>query len=110
MGSWDRTDGWLAKVLQDDHLLRFGSLIMGREWSDRFEMVTGITENGQVVVTSHPRDEYATDTFALRLPTGLIVAIGEAIKPGPGSDEVKRLEEALAVERKRVDSILEARR
>ena len=109
MADWNRTDGWLAKVVSDDRLLRFGSLVMGREWSDRFEYVTGIGEGGQVEVTSTPRDMVAESTFALRLPTGLIYAIGEAIKPGPGSDEVKRLEEALAIERKRVDLILEAR-
>jgi hypothetical protein len=42
----------------------------------------------------------------LQYPQGVLAAIAEAVKPGPSQGEVKRLEEALAVERGRVDELL----
>lgn len=49
------------------------------------------------------------DTAGLRLPAGAWQAICEhATPPGPSAGEVARLEEALAVERSRVDRTLAA--
>lgn len=42
----------------------------------------------------------------LALPKGVLEAIAEHVKPGPSQGEIKRLEEALTIERARVDDLL----
>lgn len=48
------------------------------------------------------------EPIELRFPEGVLEAIAELVKPGPSQGEVRRLEEALAIERERVDKTLEA--
>jgi tRNA(Ile2) C34 agmatinyltransferase TiaS len=43
------------------------------------------------------------------LPTSALKAIAERLKPGASAGEVKRLEDALEVERRRVDDVLRRR-
>jgi hypothetical protein len=49
----------------------------------------------------------ASDFRGLLVPRGVLDAVAEAVKPGPSPGEVARLEEALEVERARVDRLLE---
>lgn len=77
--------------------------------ADRVEVVTGFEADGRPV-TEQLDPAVVHDFRGLLLPAEAIQALAEAVKPGPSQGEVARLEEALAVERRRVDDTLAAGR
>jgi hypothetical protein len=80
-------------------------LILHRRVGDRFEVVTEIAEGGHAVITEVTPNERVE---GIRLPEGVIDAIAEALHPGPSSSELRVLNEALNLERDRVDRVLNA--
>lgn len=82
-----------------DHLYLWRPAGIGRN-----EMVTGFSPEGYAILTVI-EDDVATSP--LHLPSGTLAAIAEAVKPGPSSGEIARIEEALRVERARVDQVLD---
>lgn len=105
----DLTDGWQARVLDTHegfmHDLR--TLIVFRAEGDDLVALAGWTDTGTPVLTRWPRHAVSPDSTRLQLPVGVLEAIAEAIKPGPSQGELARLEEALTVERTRIDRVLE---
>jgi hypothetical protein len=103
----DPTRGWLVGI-ESDHLRRFDTLIMARRVGDQLDVITGLGHGTQVIeLTTVPATSSGTEAERWVFPSGVLQAIAEALKPGPGSGEVKRLEEALAVERARVDKLID---
>jgi hypothetical protein len=82
-------------------------VFLHRRLGDAIEVVTGFDEAGRPVVERHEVD-VAPDFRGLLIPAEAVAALAEVVKPGPGEAEVARLEEALAVERGRVDAMLQA--
>lgn len=78
-----------------------------RRRGERTEVITGFTEGRAVVESFDPAN---TGPAGLLLPVDALEAIAELLKPGPSQGETRRLEEALAVERRRVDDVLAATR
>lgn len=50
--------------------------------------------------------QHAMPKPGFRIPREAVEALAEVVKPGPSQGEVRRLEEALAIERARVDRAL----
>jgi hypothetical protein len=109
MSRFDSTDGWLVAI-ETDHLRRFDILVMARRRGDDLDVITGLGHpgDGSPEITTVSAMMASTNEQRWVFPRGVLQAIAEHLKPGPGSDEVKRLEEALAVERARVDRCLNA--
>jgi len=103
----DLTTGWQARVLDDmaDFSRDHRRLVIWRRYGDRVELVTGFTEDGTAIVTDVGPE--GPEFRGFDLPWEAFDAIGEAIVPGPSKAEVARIEEALTVERKRVDQALD---
>lgn len=68
-------------------------------------VVTGWTDNGDFIITEVTPGQLIDNNLPL-LPRGVDQLIAEAVKPGPNTAELGRLEEALALERQRVDRVL----
>lgn len=73
---------------------------------DRTEIIVGFDPDGRPVTDTIPvgvRPEFP----GLAIPVDALQALAETVKPGPSSAEVGRLEDALTVERRRVDQVLD---
>lgn len=69
-------------------------------------VVTGFDDEGRPVVDRFQIEAAAPATPAMRLDPDMLAAVAARLNPGPSQGEVRRLEEALAVERARVDLLL----
>ena len=100
------THGWKADVLPDWTTASHDRLFLYRDRGAKIEMVTTIHD--QTIIKLFDHGEHTGDFNGLHLPTGAAMAIAEALKPGPSTGELKRLEEALELERRRVDRMLDS--
>lgn len=98
------TTDWRAHIVNDWSTL-MQRVVIYRHIGGRVEVITGFTEQGDAIATDEPADT-TSDFPGLRLPTGALEAIAESVKPGPPSDALARLQEALDLERRRVDDVL----
>lgn len=97
--------GWHAH-LTDDWAVGGSRLFLVREAGpDDIEVVTGFTDDGFAVITRQGR-AVRTDFPGLLIPRDALDSLGALLRPDAGGPEVRRLEEALAVERARVDQLL----
>lgn len=98
---------WRAAVTEDpmDFARGYRRLVLWRNYGDRVQVVTGFSEDGQPVMAEH-EPGVAWDFHGFALPVEAVDSLGESLRPGPSRGEVTRLEDALAVERKRVDDVL----
>lgn len=98
---------WKVQLLPDWRSDRGDQLICYAPGSDSSSSyLSGWDEHGNAIMVKVPYDEAGPEIEFPRMPRGLAEAIAEAVKPGPNSDEVKRLEEALKHERERVDRVI----
>lgn len=100
--------GWIASVDRDPSWLGW-TLVLARrvsEWGREWQVVVGFTESGDAILATSTETDPVMP-LKIRLPHGALRAIAEEVKPGPPSDAVGRLEEALKVERARVDQVLD---
>lgn len=98
-GLWE----WRAHVAEDWQ--RFGArLFLLRSTPDGVEVVTGFDEQGLPVITTVPEGT-VIDFPGFALDRGARESLAAQLRPGPSEAEMKRLEEALAVERVRVDRL-----
>lgn len=88
----------------DEVYIAHGRSLDGRPIPFLVEISTGPAVLREVDPRVSPPPDQPT---ALLFPEGVLEAIAEHVKPGPSQGEVKRLEDALTVERMRVDAILE---
>lgn len=95
--------GWLVQV--NPYPDFFGDeVVIGRRAGDGWEVLSGFTDDGDAIFSRHTEGDRTS--FRLRLPRGVVQAIAEHVKPGPASSELARLEDALKVERDRVNDVL----
>lgn len=108
----DPTAGWQARILDtpEGFMRDLRTVIVYRREGDDLVALSGWTGDGTPTLTRWPVNTVSPDGVALLMPEGAVEAIAEAVKPGPPSGEVARLEEALKVERARVDDVLAASR
>jgi hypothetical protein len=100
--------GWQAHVSDDAHNWAadtFGVTFYKRH-DNGGQQIIGFDDSGWPIVGA--LEPHAVPRPAFRIPREAVRALAEAVKPGPSQGEVKRLEEALAVERRRVDDIARA--
>lgn len=97
---------WRAHVSEDYRDLATDTrrVVLWRNIGEETEVVMSLTD-GAVTVGRQPFG-VASDFRGLVVPREALDALAEVIKPGPSQGETKRLEEALAVERRRVDELL----
>ena len=99
--------GWRAHV-QDEWAtgLDLARVILYRIVGDQREVIRPGTTG---TIEAHRSDlgTVMAESAGFLLPRGAIQALVDEVKPGPAHCEVARLEEALAVERGRVDRLLE---
>lgn len=100
----DPFDGWMAQVDSYGGLMTERLVIARRNGDRSWDYIEGFLPTGEAVITRTTED-VRLDGF--QIPRGVLRAIAEAVKPGPDSKEVARLEEALKVERARVDQVLD---
>ena len=82
-------------------------LVLFRRVGDDTEVIVGFDEFGRAIVERTAAGHTSTGEFyGLLLPRDAVEAIATRVNPGPSKAEVTRLEEALAIERKRVDDVL----
>jgi hypothetical protein len=98
--------GWQVRLVEDevDFMLRTARLLIWRELPDgRIEYV-----GGQVELTLLEEPEALSPVpLGLRIPADAVTALADAMHHrAAGAGELKRLEEALTLERARVDRIL----
>jgi hypothetical protein len=97
--------GWQAHVSDDAHNWAADSygVTLYRRTPDGGEQIVGFDEYGwPTIETLLP---LATPRPGFRIPREAVRSLAEAVKPGPSQGEVKRLEEALAIERERVERL-----
>ena len=101
---------WQAYLSQHrgEFLRQQTRVILHRRIGDTREIIKGFDHNGWAIVEAQSITDAVSEDEPLGfvVPTDALEAIAEAIKPGPSRAEMKRLEEALAVERARVDGVL----
>lgn len=98
---------WRAHVSEDYEAMVMDArrVIFHRRLGDGGEVIVGFGESGHPIVES--RDPNTVSDFrGLLIPPDALEALAELLKPGPSRGEVARLEESLAVERRRVDDLL----
>lgn len=95
------TYGWKAHVTATLPG-QFDRLHLARPSGDHMELIEALSDGPPVLQRVN---RYASPDFqGFQLPLGVVQAITQAVGPqGPSVAEVRRLEEALAVERRRVD-------
>lgn len=100
--------GWSAHLIEELPMDQHRVILCRRVSDLEVEVITDATEqaNGRVHRARVPVETDGLAARGLWLPTGALEAIAEAIKPGPATGELRRLEEALELERGRVDSVL----
>lgn len=101
---WD--GGWQAHTI-DDWETGGTRLILFRRVGDETEVIVGFDEHGMATVERTVNGATSCRDFqGFLLPRDAVEAIAARVNPGPSKAEVTRLEEALAIERKRVDDVL----
>lgn len=102
--------GWQVAIRDDMLALATDSrrVHIFRRAGDRVEVITEFDSDGAAVIQSF--DAATVDPTGFLIPIDALEAIAELLKPGPSQGETRRLEEALAVERRRVDDVLAATR
>lgn len=94
--------GWQAHIEGD--LMRDASRLY--LWREAGDGLTQLVVETELVTTTTPSDT-AFPSAGILLPSGMGDAITEALRPRhDAAAEIKRLDEALALERTRVDRIL----
>lgn len=87
-----------------------GVVARQRRGNGGYAWLAGWDENGYPVLETvqewDPANVVARSPILI--PRDMVLAMAEAVKPGPAHGEVKRLEEALAVERARVERTIDA--
>lgn len=104
----DPLDGWQAHILDtpDGFMHDTRTIALFRRLPDGdTEVIIGITETGSAIVKRFAPAVVWEDPLP-QLPAGALAALAEAVKPGPSLAELARLEDALTVERGRVDLVL----
>jgi len=98
---------WRARVLDEgyDFARDQRRLVIWRNQGETTHVVTGFDEQGLPVITERPFGT-ASDFRGFAIPDEAIEALAEWLRPGPSTSELGRMDEALAVERKRVDDLL----
>ena len=81
-------------------------VVLYRRLGDDIEAVVGATETGDVVLKRFPQGVSVPADIGLVLPLGAVEALAEIVKPGPSSGELRALNDALDLERSRVDNVL----
>ena len=102
--TYDPTRGWQAQVVAQ---FAFDEITVAvwRRLGDCDELITRLA-GGESATITQVEPENADETVLLRFPRGVLEAIAEMVKPGPGSAELAVLREALDIERRRVDGVL----
>lgn len=96
-------NGWEAYLIQTDRLRRFHRLVLYRVRGDR--KLDVMCEDGTIQTIDEGVMEPPNAGWAI--PSQALAAVAEVFHPYAGHKvEVKRLEEALEVERRRVDRVL----
>lgn len=105
------TADWTAAIRDDFQALAVDArrVHIYRRIGGRVEVITGFTDAGVAVAQTFD-EAVAIDFPGFTIPIGALEALAEQLKPGPSQGETKRLEEALNVERRRVDDMLAAYR
>jgi len=98
-------DGWRVHLV-DDFMSHTTMLVVHRPTANGSEVLTGFTEDGHPIFEHVPPGVVSPNNLP-HLPIGALSALREAIQPGPSKQEMARLEDALTVERQRVDKILD---
>ena len=101
-------NGWRVHIDEHPEMLT-ATLYVFRAAGEKTEVYTPTEdERGwrNVFVSAHTRMDPA---LGFEIPIGALYAIAETLKPGASQGEVKRLEEALTIERRRVDDVLARR-
>lgn len=103
-----RSGEWAVRLTDEFHPERMRlRMVRPSEW--RGAEIVGFDEDGVPIETSHDGVALpAVDFPGFLVPKDVVLAIAEAIKPGPSQGEARRLEEALALERERHDRIVAA--
>jgi hypothetical protein len=97
---------WKAHLI-DDWATGGHRLILTRRHNDTtHDVIEGFTEHGDPIVHTHS-DAVVNEWQGFRLPMGAAEAIAQAVRPGPTMRELSRLEDALTVERGRLDLALD---
>lgn len=79
-------------------------VIFRRVGDGRVEVLKELRSDGLTIVETI--DGAIVGPVGFSLPLGVLQAIAEKVKPGPSSDAIGVLNEALAVERNRIDRVL----
>lgn len=93
---------WRAELI-DDFMRNRQRLVVYRYVGDDVEIV-----NGDGTLSRYPADE-SVDSVGIALPRGAWEAIEAVVLPKAKDGEIALLKDALAVERARVDQVLERR-
>lgn len=97
--------GWRVRIVDEFGHVDLQRVIIYRHVGDQNEVIRP-TPTGAIEAKRYDPAVVADEPMGFLLPRGALDAIAEAIKPGPSQGEVARLEEALTVERARVDALL----
>lgn len=98
---------WRAHLVED-FAADASRLYLVRDVGDSMEIITGWADDGMPVVRNV--DRYVAlpdDVRGLLVPNSALQAIAERLRPDASGPEVRRLEEALKIERARVDRALD---
>jgi hypothetical protein len=96
---------WRVKIVPDV-TGRYDTILIGRDRGEQVDYVTKLG-GGDTEVTSVDAIMVPPSEASIQIPFGVLQAIAKHLRPDPGSAEVKRLEESLAVERARVDKMID---
>lgn len=99
---------WRCHVVDD--FARDGHRVtIYRRMGDAIEVVSGFDPDDGLPIFADQEPNVQPEEPPLFFSRGMLEAIAEAVKPGPSRAEFARLEEALRVERARVDQVLDRR-
>lgn len=97
---------WRAILIEDFPLDSFRVVLM-QQRGDHTEVLSGWDEHGFPTMEA-VEPGVRIDHLGLLLPDDAVRAIAEAVKPGPSQGELRRLEDALDLERSRVEKAINA--
>lgn len=97
---------WQVHITDDWSHIDTANVVIFRHVGDGVEVMQSIEQGSATITTVEPG---AALPPALHIPRSALEAIAEKLRPGPSSAEVARLEEALTIERRRVDEVLARR-
>lgn len=96
--------GWQAHI-SDDFVHDAKRVLFHRAAGDDVEVIVGFEASGHAIV--HRYEFAASPEFrGLVIPEDALAALVAAVKPGPSSDMLGVLQQALDVERQRVDRVI----